>query len=161
MFETEVPIPNVIVETPRIMPLVIAGKETHFEIRLRNEGLIAANGVRLNVPSDARFVVTPLVEDIGSIPAKSSITIPVAIRLRSTPPTFGAFAKERALGMPKAGDSCEIDTGIPCRNREVPKRRVLLAGKGSSTGTTLSVFPSAFFSICCGVCRFGGCAAVG
>ncbi len=114
VFEAEVPLPNVIVETPRIMPLVIAGKETHFEIKLRNEGLIAAQGVRLNVPSNTRFVVTPLVEDIGTIPAKGSLTIPVAIRLRSTPPTFGPLAKQRAKSMPKAGDSCEIDSPIPC-----------------------------------------------
>ncbi len=124
VFETEVPIPNVIVETPRIMPLVTAGKETHFEIRLRNEGLIAANGVRLNVPSTGRFVVTPLVDEIGTIPAKSTLTIPVAIRLRSTLPSFGPLAAERAMEMVLAGgagggdgDSCELDTGIPC----VPK----------------------------------------
>src|SRR6185503_14998305 len=103
-FETDVPIPNVIVETPRIAPLVIVGKETHFEIRLRNEGLIAANGVRLNIPSDARFVVTPLVEDIGSIPAKGSLTIPVAIRLRGTPPSSGPFAASRAASFTAASD---------------------------------------------------------
>ncbi len=124
VFETEVPIPNVIVENPRIMPLVIAGRETQFEIRLRNEGLIAANGVRLNVPATGRFVVTPLVDEIGTIPAKGSLTIPVAIRLRSTLPSFGPLAAERAMDMVLAGgsgggegDTCEFDTGIPC----VPK----------------------------------------
>lgn len=49
VFETEVPIPNVVVEDPAIMPLVVAGRETRFEIKIRNEGLVAAKGVRLNI----------------------------------------------------------------------------------------------------------------
>lgn len=113
VFETEVPIPNVIVETPRIMPLITGGRETRFEIRLRNEGLIAANRMRLNITSDAPFVVTPLVGGIGTIPAKGSITIPVSIRQRSTPAASGLAANEviKAAG---GGGGCEIDNPIPC-----------------------------------------------
>jgi len=116
VFETEVPIPNVIVENPRIMPLVFAGEETRFEIKLRNEGLIAANGVQLNLGRSDRFVVTPLVEDIGTIPAKGSLTIPCSIRLRSTPPQSGPFFAERAKAMKamSKAETCEIDNPIPC-----------------------------------------------
>lgn len=116
VFEAAVPIPNVIVETPRIMPLVITGEETRFEIVLRNEGLIAANNVHLKLPNDPRYVVTSLVEDIGSIPAKGTLTIPCTIRLRSTPPASGPFFAERAKAMkanPKS-ETCEIDNPIPC-----------------------------------------------
>jgi len=83
VFETEVPIPNVIIENPFIMPLVVEGEATQFEITLRNEGLIAAENVKVIVPNDPRFLIIPLVDEIGTIPAKSRMTIPVTIQLRN------------------------------------------------------------------------------
>ncbi|MCG3148875.1 MAG: hypothetical protein PCFJNLEI_02324 [Verrucomicrobiae bacterium] len=82
VFETEVPVPNVIVENPFQIPLVIPGEETQMELRLRNEGLIAANGVEVVIPSNDRYVVTPLTRDIGLIPARSTVSVPILIRRR-------------------------------------------------------------------------------
>ena len=110
VFETEVPIPNVVVEDPAIMPLVVAGRETRFEIKIRNEGLVAAKGVRLNIPQDADFIITPLVEEIGTLAAKSSMSIPVSIRHRSTP--AGGFMAAGG-GAPPEGCEVEVHSCLP------------------------------------------------
>lgn len=84
VFETEVPIPNLVIEEPFMMPLVVAGLTNQFEIRVRNEGLIAANGVQLRIPDSPDYIITPLVDQIGVIPAKSALSIPVTIRARTS-----------------------------------------------------------------------------
>ncbi len=95
VFETEVPIPNVVVENPFIMPMVVVGLETQFEIKIRNEGLIAANGVQVTVPEDPNYIITPLVREIGVLPAKSAMSIPVTIRHRSHTVAGGNPGDER------------------------------------------------------------------
>ncbi len=115
VFETDVPIPNVIVEEPYIMPLVIQGETNQFEIALRNEGLIAAENVELNVPNDPRYLIQPLVRKIGTIPAKSRLTIPVLISQRAAIAGGGQGGGD-ATGEPgfaPADGGCEIDTA-PC-----------------------------------------------
>jgi hypothetical protein len=115
VFETEVPIPNVVVETPFIMPLVVEGQTTQFDVKLRNEGLIAANGVRINVPNHPDYIITPLVDEIGVLPAKTSVTIPVTIRHRGTPAPGLARALNHGGTATAAGGGggCEIETA-PC-----------------------------------------------
>ncbi len=115
VFETEVPIPNVIVEEPYIMPLVIQGETNQFEISLRNEGLIAAENVDLVVPNHPDFVIQPLVRRIGTIPAKSRLTIPVLISQRVGGLAGGAGGGDENAepGFQPAGGGCEIDTA-PC-----------------------------------------------
>jgi len=111
VFETEVPIPNVVVEDPFIMPWVVEGQTTQFEIKLRNEGLIAANGVRLNIPNDPNYIITPLIDEIGVLPAKTSMTIPVTIRHRATPAPGLARALNHG-GVKNAaggGGGCELE----------------------------------------------------
>lgn len=112
VFETEVPIPNVIVEEPYIMPIVFQGETNQFDITLRNEGLIAAQNVEIIVPDDPNYIIEPLVRKIGTIPAKSRLTIPVSISARTT--TVGSFQLPNILGSPHIlGGSCELDTA-PC-----------------------------------------------
>src|SRR5204863_9714201 len=79
-FETEVPQPELVVENPLVIPLVIAGQTTQFEIRLRNPGLIALEHVRVPVPSHPSLIITPLVTELDVLPAQTSVTIPVTIR---------------------------------------------------------------------------------
>lgn len=110
VFETEVPIPNVIIEEPYIMPLVVEGEITQFEMTLRNEGLIAAENVKVLVPDDPRYLIKPLVEEIGTIPAKSRLVIPVTIQLRNDP--FLQTASSGPVYEPKPhlhnGETCEV-----------------------------------------------------
>ena len=73
-----------IVEEPEVMLIVAPGEVSQFEIKLTNHGLIAANDVKVAVPYNANYIVTPLVENVGVIPAKSSVTVPVTVQLRAT-----------------------------------------------------------------------------
>jgi hypothetical protein len=82
VFETEVPIPVVVMENPYKVPLVVEGEVTQFDIKLTNHGLIAANNVRLHIPYDPVYEVTPLVTNLGVMPARSSVTVPTTIQLR-------------------------------------------------------------------------------
>jgi hypothetical protein len=81
-FEANVPWPVVTVDQPLIVPLVFPGEVTQTEITLTNHGLIAAQGVQLQVRDTATYKITPLVRDIGELPARSSITIPVLVQLQ-------------------------------------------------------------------------------
>jgi hypothetical protein len=103
-FETEVPAPVVVVENPRIVPMIFGNQTRQFHIRLRNEGLIAAHDVEIAVPDDPRFVITPLIKTIDVFPAKSRMIIPVTIQRRQD-----AGGIHAAGG---GGDGCTID--LPC-----------------------------------------------
>jgi hypothetical protein len=83
VFETEVPVPNVVVVEPQIMMFVAPGHTTQFEYKLRNEGLIAAQGVTIIPPNDPNYIITPLVKEVGTIPAKSEVSIPVTVQIRT------------------------------------------------------------------------------
>ncbi|HAV61887.1 MAG TPA: hypothetical protein DCY13_05940, partial [Verrucomicrobiales bacterium] len=110
VFETEVPIPNVIIEEPHIMPLVFEGETNQFMLKIKNVGLIAAENVTINVPLSNDFVILPLVTNIGTLPAKTALEIPVMIHQRSQPASL-----LRLAGLnPRLNDGdCSIDT-LPC-----------------------------------------------
>ena len=96
------------------MPAVTPGEETQFEIKLRNEGWISANGVKVLVPDDPNYIITPLVAEIGVLPAKSSISIPATIRHRSTPgPSMRKALKQAKLQNIATAGTCELELG-PC-----------------------------------------------
>ncbi|HKQ38257.1 MAG TPA: CARDB domain-containing protein, partial [Verrucomicrobiae bacterium] len=116
-FETEVPQPNLVVENPLVIPLVIAGQTTQFEIRLRNTGLVALQRVRVPVPSHPSLIITPLVTELEVLPAQTSVAIPVTIR--EAPPSGG--------GIMSAGAPCDncvvqmpVSAGFPCGGIFVP-----------------------------------------
>jgi autotransporter-associated beta strand protein len=81
VFETNVPAPVLTVDPPLIDvgPLVEVGQKMQIDMNIWNHGLIAANDVHLLFPADPYFRYTPLVDNLGTMPAKSSLTIPVTI----------------------------------------------------------------------------------
>jgi subtilase family serine protease len=115
VFEADVPIPNVIVEEPFIMPLVFEGETNQFEITLRNEGLIAAENVELIVPDHPDYLIEPLVRVIGTIPAKSRLTIPVLISVRGAAPAPRGLQLAGLDSRPRlhSGGNCEVGVA-PC-----------------------------------------------
>ncbi len=82
-FETNVPIPVVTFDDNIIMPMVLEGETTQTEITIRNHGLIAAQNVTISVRHTEIYEVIPLITDVGVLPAKGSLTIPVLVRRRS------------------------------------------------------------------------------
>lgn len=81
-FETDVPIPVVTIEPAYLdlQQLSFVGGQAEVEFTIENHGLIAAQDVRLEVPLHPRYQIQPLIRDIGRLPAKSVLRVPVVIR---------------------------------------------------------------------------------
>jgi hypothetical protein len=80
VFETQVPVPVVVIEPASIDISKYSGEEFQVEITVRNHGLITANSVRIDIPGGAWFTATPLVTDLGDLPGGASVKVPILIR---------------------------------------------------------------------------------
>ncbi|MBN8597234.1 MAG: hypothetical protein J0L78_06130 [Planctomycetes bacterium] len=76
-FTTNVPAPVVTVEPALVDLRNIPPEGLQVNFTIRNQGLIAAEDVALDVAGDSNVSVTPLVRTIGTLAANSSATIPV------------------------------------------------------------------------------------
>lgn len=87
-FETNVPIPLVTVEPADFDLDQIGVGSMQVDFTITNHGLIAAEEAWFEFGDNSEYVFTPLVEDLGAVPAQSSIVVPVQITHRSlaTPP---------------------------------------------------------------------------
>ena len=61
--------------SPRSQP----GQSGTFNVTITNHGLIAAQGVTLNLPTDPEYTFTALSTDIGVVPAESSVVVPITV----------------------------------------------------------------------------------
>ncbi|MHB9049421.1 MAG: CARDB domain-containing protein, partial [Pirellulales bacterium] len=125
VFETNVPAPVVTIDPPLIdlAPLTAAGQSMQIDMTVENHGLIAAQAVALYFGSHPMYRFTPLVEDIGLLPAKSSLTIPVLIERVELP---AESADADGLGDPANGPApvpCSIPASLkwsyPCGPQDV------------------------------------------
>jgi hypothetical protein len=75
------PIPTVTIDPPLIdlINLQVIGQMMQVDMTVTNNGLIAANNVRLYFGEHPFYKIEPLIENIGTLGAKSSMTIPVRI----------------------------------------------------------------------------------
>jgi hypothetical protein len=92
-FETNVPAPVVTV-TPAVLDvedLTALGQSKVVNFTIENHGLIAAEHGNFTFDQHPFYEVKPLIEDIGLIPAKSSITVPVMVR------RIGEFAEDGSV----------------------------------------------------------------
>ena len=104
VFETVVPVPVVTVEPSFIDLLDMVGDEIQVDIAISNHGLIAAQEMDITFDAHPDFTFTPLISDIGTLPAQSSLVVPVTIR-RVTPGVIGrrAMLTSGRTGQPAAG----------------------------------------------------------
>ena len=93
VFETNVPAPVVTVEvldqflqpagavdvSPLNGPNVQVGDTIQYNIKLKNHGLIAAQDVAFDVGTHPYYKITPLISEVGVLPAKSELIIPVTV----------------------------------------------------------------------------------
>jgi RHS repeat-associated protein len=90
-FETTVPVPVVTI-TPGVIELDLApGEETQIDLLVENQGFIAVQNVSLISSAIPGFTLQPLIQDIGEMAAKTSITIPVLVE-RDAPAAIGTSA---------------------------------------------------------------------
>ncbi|TRT85785.1 MAG: hypothetical protein EWV82_06525, partial [Microcystis aeruginosa Ma_AC_P_19900807_S299] len=81
VFETDVPIPTVVIDPPLIdlEGLDVVGQVMQVDMTLTNHGLIAANDLKFSFSDHPFYKIEPLINNIGSLGAKSSLTVPVRI----------------------------------------------------------------------------------
>jgi hypothetical protein len=96
-FEANVPAPVVTVDPPVIDLAQITAADMQIMVTITNHGLIAANAMRLVFPSHPLWEFQALLTDLGTLPARSGLTIPLLIR-KVTP---GGPA-------PKSGGDCHL-----------------------------------------------------
>ncbi|HYE31261.1 MAG TPA: CARDB domain-containing protein [Methylomirabilota bacterium] len=82
VFETEVPVPVVTIDNPLMLPLIVEGRETQFEVRLSNHGLIQAEKISIELPEHPEVEFRSLVDVVEVLPAKSSIAIPIIAKAK-------------------------------------------------------------------------------
>jgi hypothetical protein len=88
-FETQVPQPVVTIEPASIDLSRYPGDEFQIEITVRNHGLVAADSIQFQIPSNPRFSATPLVDNLGRLPAGAVVTVPILVRRLSANPAGG------------------------------------------------------------------------
>jgi len=112
-FETFVPIP-VLTADPVYFDLSNwSGSATQVNITLSNHGLLAAQNVQLALPTFAGVDFSSLISQIGTLPAQSSITLPIVIRKTSggVLASGGKVPGLRAKASPSGG-SCYADASF-------------------------------------------------
>ncbi len=81
-FEANVPFPLVTAIEPEVFPIVFPGQATTMNITFTNHGLIAAKALTVRARSTGTYLITPLFTDLGDLPAKSSISVPVRVEFQ-------------------------------------------------------------------------------
>ena len=132
VFETDVPIPTVTIDPPLIdlANLQVIGQVMEIDMTITNHGLIAANNVGLNFGEHPFYKIEPLIDNIGTLDAKSSITVPVKIT------RTGDFEQVNSdnnqillLAADQSPEPCEVKTYLqgcitwdfPCGDRKIEK----------------------------------------
>ncbi|MCC6232722.1 MAG: hypothetical protein IT580_08765 [Verrucomicrobiales bacterium] len=108
VFESFVPVPVVTLEPNLIDLAEIESDVTQIDLRISNHGLIAANKLRLGFSNHPDWQLEPLISELGSLPARSSLVIPLTIR-RLKPPALAPHQQGSAL---HAGGPCGISGGV-------------------------------------------------
>ena len=90
-FQTDVPAPVVTLSAPSSIPTLLPGQTGTFNITITNHGLIAAQGVTLNLPTDPDYTFTALSTDVGVVPAESSVIVPITVT-NTDPPAVSPSA---------------------------------------------------------------------
>ena len=112
-FETVVPIPVVTVE-PSVIDLAdMAGDVMQVDVKIANHGLIAAENLRLEFDGHPDFTFTPLITDVGTLPAESSLVIPLIIQ-RLSGSHLSAGNGFGPVGARKDPSRANGVTGAPC-----------------------------------------------
>jgi PKD repeat protein len=107
VFETHVPAPVVTV-SPSVMTVPLyKGETTTIDLTITNHGLIAANDVTINFPENDEVYVEPLIQNVGLLPAMTSVTIPVDVQAKED------GGQLRNVGMKRSGSESSVVDCLP------------------------------------------------
>lgn len=123
VFETNVPAPVITVEPSHIDLDAITSETTQIDITITNHGLIAVSDVACSFTSTNQWLFTNLAEDLGTLPAKSSITVPIII-------TDLQYGQPRALARSGGCGGGKVIWNYECGNSDVGGAKVISTGGG-------------------------------
>jgi len=121
VFETDVPAPVVTIDGQiDLADLTEVGQTMQVDFTIKNHGLIAAENVALEFGSHPFYEIVPLVGQIGVLPAKSELVVPVTVRRVADFDTLRTGVS--ATSMPAFGDGKAVaavgtaatDQSVPC-----------------------------------------------
>jgi hypothetical protein len=115
-FETNVPAP-VVTATPSsidVADLVALGQSKVVNITLENHGLIGADNSRFRFTEHPFYSFTPLVSNIGTIPALSSLVVPMTVR------RIGVFGDDGGIIIEGSGSRTKMTMRAPATVTPVP-----------------------------------------
>ncbi len=114
-FETNVPAP-VITASPMVFdvgPLTAVGDTEQVNLMIANHGLVSAIDMELSFGSHPEYTITPLISDIGTLTAESSLTIPVILERVSTDKTDAPCTIPADLSWKIQVINTQIDYNLP------------------------------------------------
>lgn len=106
-FEAFVPIPVVTVDPPLIDLAEYTADVTQIDLKVMNHGLIAAKNAKLSFGTHPDWSFELLIGELGDIPARSSMTVPLLIR-RTGGGTGGSAGFARGVFSPASGGGCTV-----------------------------------------------------
>jgi len=115
VYETNVPAPVVVVEPGAVSLQEVTENFTKdvvvINFKISNHGLIAAEDGAISFPEHPNWKITPLVENLGTLAAQSSIVVPVKFERIYLPPEddpAGAFAADDVERWDRWEGDCHI-----------------------------------------------------
>jgi hypothetical protein len=137
-FETFVPIPVVTIDPPVIDLSTLTADVTQIDLQIANHGLIAANDFKLGFSSHPDWQLEPLVTEIGALPARSSMVVPLTIRRLKAGPQVRRPGPLAASVAPASAAPCGISGGgswdIVCGTVKHYSTPVLVLNAGGNCG---------------------------
>ena len=114
VFETNVPIPTVVIEPSFIDlgDLQVVGDVIQIDVKATNQGLIAANDINLNFGNHPFYKIEPLINNIDVLAAKSSITVPVRITRIADFDTLNSSSGSELALQSTPSVPCSISAGL-------------------------------------------------
>ena len=142
VFETNVPIPTVVIE-PAFLDLAdlqVVGQEMQVDITATNHGLIDAKAINFNFGDHPFYKIEALINNVDTLAAKSSISIPVRVTrvadFNTLTPAAGELAIQSSPQVP-CNISGSIDYSYECAGeditRDIPLPILNVEGNCSST----------------------------
>lgn len=152
-FETNVPIPVVTIEPSFVDLDALIEDVSQINFTITNHGLIAAEAANLGFTSTTDWRITPLIGDLGDLPALSSITVPVTVE-RLNPP-----ANTAGTCRPPSG---HLNWSLVCGNRRYYGASVGFRAHHAACGGGFVIVPRGTagpgaFIAPRGVASFGSC----
>lgn len=111
VFEAFVPMPVVTIDPPLVDLADCTADITQIDLRITNHGLVAAQKARLAFGTHPDWSFEPLIEELGDLPARSTLVIPLLIRHGGGGGLLSAIAPA-SIGRHGGGGGCDVSGSL-------------------------------------------------